>query len=147
MTTPSPILISGLVNIETTVRVDSFPIPYFPVRYPFFGVRSTVSGVGVNVSAALSTLGNEVRLLSLLGDDAPGRLARETLRGRGLDDRYVLAQAAGTAQSAILYDGEGRRQIHVDRAVQHQLLAAAAQPGPAAGHGRRQRRARGRRPG
>jgi ribokinase len=122
MTTPSPILISGLVNIETTVRVDSFPIPYFPVRYPFFGVRSTVSGVGVNVSAALSTLGNEVRLLSLLGDDAPGRLARETLRGRGLDDRYVLAQAAGTAQSAILYDGEGRRQIHVDlKDIQEQI--------------------------
>lgn len=109
-----PILVSGLINLETTVRVDGFPIPYFPVRYPFFGVRSTVSGVGVNVSTALTTLGHEVRLLSLIGDDAAGRLARAALRGRGVDDRYVLAQAAETAQSAILYDGEGRRQIHVD---------------------------------
>jgi acarbose 7IV-phosphotransferase len=126
MTTPPPILVSGLVNLETTVQVDGFPIPYFPVRYPFFGVRSTVSGVGVNVSTALSTLGNDVRLLSLLGDDAPGGLAREELRRRGLDDRYVLAQAAGTAQSAILYDGEGRRQIHVDlKDIQEQAYPAA----------------------
>jgi ribokinase len=122
MSSPPPILISGLINIETTVRVDGFPIPYFPVRYPFFGVRSTVSGVGVNISVALITLGDTVRLLSLVGDDAPGRLAREALRGRGIDDRTVLAQAAETAQSAILYDSEGRRQIHVDlKDVQEQV--------------------------
>jgi len=114
MSSLPPVLVSGLINIETTVRVDGFPIPYFPVRYPFFGVRSTVSGVGVNISAALTTLGDTVRLLSLVGDDAAGRLAREALRDRGIDDRTVLAQAAETAQSAILYDGEGRRQIHVD---------------------------------
>lgn len=126
MTSPPPILVSGLVNIETTVRVDGFPIPYFPVRYPFFGVRSTVSGVGVNVSAALTTLGRQVRFLSVVGDDAAGRLAREALRGRGVDDRYVLAQAAETAQSAILYDGDGRRQIHVDlKDIQEQVYPAA----------------------
>jgi ribokinase len=38
------IFISGLINIETTVQVDGFPIDYSPVRYPFFGVRSTISG-------------------------------------------------------------------------------------------------------
>lgn len=126
MSSPPAILVSGLVNIETTVRVDGFPIPYFPVRYPFFGVRSTVSGVGVNVSTALRTLGNDARLLSLVADDGAGRLAREALRSRGVDDRYVLAQAAETAQSAILYDGEGRRQIHVDlKDVQEQVYPAA----------------------
>ena len=134
MSSLSPILISGLVNIETTVRVDSFPIPYFPVRYPFFGVRSTVSGVGVNISAALTTLGNSARLLSIVGDDAPGRLAREALRDRGIDDCAVLAQAAETAQSAILYDGEGRRQIHVDlKDVQEQVYPAALFEEAAAG--------------
>lgn len=126
MTSPAPILVSGLINLETTVRVDDFPLPYFPVRYPFYGVRSTVSGVGFNVARALKTLGNDVRLLSLLGDDAAGRLAREELRRGGLDDRFVLAQAAETAQSAILYDGEGRRQIHVDlKDIQEQVYPAA----------------------
>ena len=48
-----PILVSGLINIETTLQVEAFPIPYFPVRYPFHGIRSTVSGVGHNVAKAL----------------------------------------------------------------------------------------------
>lgn len=55
------ILVSGLINIETTLRIEGFPIPYFPVRYPFFGINSSVSGVGYNVAAALTTLGDEVR--------------------------------------------------------------------------------------
>jgi hypothetical protein len=42
------ILVSGLINIETTLQIDGFPVPYFPVRYPFFGVNSTVSAVGYN---------------------------------------------------------------------------------------------------
>ncbi|MBN1285764.1 MAG: hypothetical protein JXB47_10225 [Anaerolineae bacterium] len=37
---PGKILVSGLINFEITARVDGFPIPYTPVRYPFFGVNS-----------------------------------------------------------------------------------------------------------
>ncbi len=33
----SKILVSGLVNTETTVKIKEFPIPYFPIDYPFFG--------------------------------------------------------------------------------------------------------------
>lgn len=47
------IFVSGLMNIETTVKIKSFPINYFPIDYPFFGVNSSVSGVGVNVGKAL----------------------------------------------------------------------------------------------
>ena len=68
------ILVAGLINIETTLQVTSFPINYEPVRYPFFGVNSTVSGVGLNVAKTLTTLGDKVSLLSLVGRDAAGRL-------------------------------------------------------------------------
>ena len=34
------ILVSGLLNIETTVSVRGFPIEYYPIDYPFFGVAS-----------------------------------------------------------------------------------------------------------
>jgi ribokinase len=126
MSSSTPILISGLTNLETTVRVDGFPIPYFPVRYPFFGVRSTVSGVGYNVARALTTLGNNVRLLSLLGSDPAGGLARQALAAHGIAGDHVLAQLSETPQSAILYDGEGRRQIHVDlKDVQEQVYPSA----------------------
>lgn len=116
------ILVSGLINIETTLRIDGFPIEYFPVRYPFFGVNSTVSGVGYNISKALTRLGSPVRFLSLIGRDPTGRLVDEALRSEGISDEYVLPRLDHTAQSVILYDADGRRQIHVDlKDIQEQV--------------------------
>lgn len=108
------ILVSGLINVETTLRVESFPIPYTPVRYPFFGVNSTVSGVGYNLARALTVLGDEVRLLSLIGRDPLGGLARTALERDNIPGQNVLDALKQTAQSVILFDGEGRRQINVD---------------------------------
>ena len=30
------ILVSGLINTETTIKIKQFPIEYFPIDYPFF---------------------------------------------------------------------------------------------------------------
>ena len=108
------ILVAGHINIETTVRVDGFPIDYSPVRFPFFGVNTTVSGVGYNVAKALTTLGDEVDLLSVIGADPAALLVRQALAEAGVADDGVLALARNTAQSAILYDEGGRRQINAD---------------------------------
>ena len=51
------ILVSGLLNTETTAAVRGFPISYYPIDYPFFGVNTAVSGVAFNISKALRTLG------------------------------------------------------------------------------------------
>ncbi len=110
----STILVSGLINLETTLRVEGFPIPYAPVHYPFFGVRSSVSGVGYNVAKALGRLGHTARLLALIGRDTAGGLVRAQLARDGLDASGAVADLDETAQSVILYDGSGRRQIHVD---------------------------------
>ena len=56
------ILVSGLINIETTLKIDQFPLNYFPVTYPFHGIQSTVSGVGFNLAKALIILGNQVKI-------------------------------------------------------------------------------------
>lgn len=108
------ILVSGLINIETTLRVESFPILYSPVRYPFFGVNSSVSGVGYNVARALTRLGDDVRLLSLIGRDPAATLVNDALERDGISGKNVLDLLDQTAQSVILYDGEGRRQINSD---------------------------------
>ena len=108
------VLVSGLINLETTVRVDGFPIDYVPVRFPFFGVRSTVSGVGYNVSKALTILGDRVRFVSIIGHDILGTMVRHALATDGIDDGFVVSGLDQTAQSAILYDPQGRRQINVD---------------------------------
>jgi sugar/nucleoside kinase (ribokinase family) len=108
------ILVSGLINIETTLRVDSFPLVYEPVRYPFFGINSTVSGVGYNVAKALTILGDEVVFLSLVGADEAGGLVRRSLAADQIDDTLVISGMPNTAQSVIIYDQQGKRQIHTD---------------------------------
>jgi ribokinase len=110
----SKILISGLINIETTLRVEGFPIHYTPVVYPFFKVNSTVSGVGYNLAKALTLLGDDVRLLSIIGRDPLATLVRMALERDGISGKNVLNLVEQTPQSVILYDGEGRRQINVD---------------------------------
>ncbi len=108
------ILVSGLINIEITLQIEGFPLPYFPVRYPFFGVNSTVSGVGYNVAKALTVLGDRVNFLSIVGKDLAGSMVKETLENDKIDGKYVLYMIDHTAHSVILYDKEGRRQINVD---------------------------------
>ena len=110
----SHILVSGLINLETTLRVDAFPIEYVPVRYPFFGVDSTVSGVGYNVAKALTTLGDTVHFASLIGRDKVGELVRVALARDGMSDEFIVQGIESTPQSVILYDQDGRRQINVD---------------------------------
>ncbi|RPI33331.1 MAG: carbohydrate kinase family protein, partial [Chloroflexota bacterium] len=108
------ILVSGLINIETTLRIDGFPIDYFPVRYPFFGINSSVSGVGYNVAKALTVLGDRVHFLSLIGRDFAGDLVFKALKEAGISRQWVLPEVERTAQSVILFDPGGRRQIHTD---------------------------------
>lgn len=109
------VVVAGLINIETTLRIAAFPVHYNPVNYPFGGVRSSVSGVGVNVASALTTLGDAVRFLSLVGQDDAADWARAVLRRRGVATDYVRSCIEETAQSVILYEQDsGRRQIHVD---------------------------------
>jgi acarbose 7IV-phosphotransferase len=108
------ILVSGLINIETTLQVDGFPIQYNPVNYPFHGIHSTVSGVGYNLAKALTTLGNDVIFLSVVGQDLSASQVRSSLRRDGINSGFVIDTASQTAQSIILYAPDGQRQIYVD---------------------------------
>jgi sugar/nucleoside kinase (ribokinase family) len=118
----SGILVSGLINIEVTLRVDAFPVAYSPVRYPFFGVNSSVSGVGYNVAKALTILGNKVHFLSITGRDLAGDLVRHSLATDSICGQFVVQAMEHTPHSVILYDPSGRRQINVDlKDVQEQV--------------------------
>lgn len=108
------ILVSGLINIETTLRIAEFPLEYYPVTYPFYGINSSVSGVGYNLSKSLTNLGDDVRFLSLIGKDIAAQQVRTKLIEDNIPWKYVLSLSDQTAQSVILYDGNGRRQIHTD---------------------------------
>ena len=108
------ILVSGLVNIETTCRVREFPIPYYPVDYPFFGIGSAASGVAYNIALALKTLGDQVRLLSMTGRDFPADYIKRELHDAGIGTEHIKPKLRETPNSVVLYDSTGRRQIHCD---------------------------------
>ncbi len=102
--------------------MENFPIQYTPVRYPFFGVNSTVSGVGYNLARALSVLGDSVTLVSLIGRDRAAELVRKALKDSEIEDQFILSPIERTSQSVILYDVDGRRQINVDlKDIQEQV--------------------------
>lgn len=108
------ILISGLVNTETTVRVRQFPIEYYPIDYPFFGVQTAVSGVAYNIALALTTLGDHVRLLSMCGQDFQAEYIKNELESKGIDTAYIRQNLKETPSSVVLYDETGKRQIYCD---------------------------------
>ena len=110
----SKILISGLVNTEITVRVRKFPIDYYPIDYPFFGINSAVSGVAYNIALAMTTLGDETRLLSMTGNDFPAEYIRNELLASGIGADFLKPKLRETPSSVVLYDETGRRQIYCD---------------------------------
>ena len=108
------ILVSGLVNTETTTAVRGFPINYYPIDYPFFGINTSVSGVAFNLAKALKTLGDEVRLTSMTGSDFAAAYIRDALRELNICTEYVQPKLQQTPSSVVLYDPEGKRQIYCD---------------------------------
>lgn len=108
------ILVSGLLNTETTAAVRGFPIQYYPIDYPFFGVSTAVSGVAFNIAKALRTLGDEILLTSMTGNDYPAAYIRDTLRQLNIGTERVRPVLQQTPSSVVLYDPEGRRQIYCD---------------------------------
>lgn len=108
------ILISGLVNTETTVRVRKFPIDYYPIDYPFFGVNTAVSGVAYNIALALTTLGDKATLVSMTGSDFPAEYIKNELTSAGIGTEHIKVTLKETPSSVVLYDETGKRQIYCD---------------------------------
>ena len=108
------IVVSGLVNVETTLNIGQFPVQYCPIEYRFFGLKSNVAGVAYNVTKALVTLENNVELLSMIGTDGEGKVVLEGLKNAGISDTYILPKLHETPTSLILFDDEGKRKIYCD---------------------------------
>lgn len=109
----SRILVSGVVNIEVTCKVDEFPIEYEPINYNFFGVNIAVAGVGYNIIKALTALGDDVELASIVGNDLASKLVFSELNDV-TTGTLVLQQLSQTPSSVVLYDKSGARRIYCD---------------------------------
>ncbi|RKI44378.1 carbohydrate kinase family protein [bacterium D16-51] len=108
------VIVSGLINIETTLKVRKFPIDYYPIDYPFFGIKSGVSGVAYNVGKALLTLGNDIQITSFIGEDEEGERILLNLQDERIGNQFIYRELKETPVTIALYDEEGKRQIYCD---------------------------------
>ncbi|MCR5348642.1 MAG: carbohydrate kinase family protein [Bacilli bacterium] len=108
------ILVCGLLNVETTLNVHSFPVEYSPIEYPFNQVGNFIGGVGFNVAKSLRTLGDDVHLCSYLGNDLAAQEILFALRQADIDSSRILFEASETPLSVVLYDQDGDRKIYCD---------------------------------
>ena len=116
------IFVCGLCNLETSCSVREFPIEYSPIDYNFFGVSSAPSGVALNISLALTTLGDNVTLVSYAADDPAGLAVREAAADIA-DPRFISCRE--TPQSVVLYDPSGRRKVYTDLKDMQELSVPA----------------------
>lgn len=110
----SKILISGLLNVETTLKIKEFPINYFPIDYPFFGIKTNISGVAYNIVNGLKKLNDDITLLSYLGNDFNGEYIINELKNNNIDISHIKQELKETPTSIVLYDETGKRQIYCD---------------------------------
>lgn len=108
------ILVSGLINIETTCPIKGFPLDYFPIDYPFNQVKSVISGVGYNLVNNLRKLGDNICFCSMVGKDLHGKLIIDELTEKELSTAHIQPILAATPQSVVLSAPDGRREIYCD---------------------------------
>ena len=110
----SNILVSGLINIETSCPIKEFPVNYFPIDYPFGKVNSCISGVGINLISNLKLLGDDITFISLIGKDLFGNLILSELKAKQFNTDNIYQILSATPQSVILFDSAGKREIYCD---------------------------------
>lgn len=111
----SRFMVAGFVQLETIVKVDSLPVPYFQFRSIPDMIDTNVGGCGYNESMALTWLGNEVDFMSMIGKDLNRSEFYKKLMASSvnLSFEYVLPLLESMPSSVILYHN-GQKQIFED---------------------------------
>lgn len=105
-------LVVGNVNLETSLKLDAFPLENASSYRPH-SLELSVSGVGFNVARALETLGTTVRFASVVGPDTAGGFVRAELQKMVVDTSYRHT-GKRTGRSLVLTDAAGARHVHTD---------------------------------
>jgi len=103
------ITVIGSVNMDLVVSVRDLPRVGETVGDGRF--RVVPGGKGANQAVAAAALGASVRMVGCVGEDAYGRLARETLAARGVNVRSVRTVREPTGIALILVHEQGLNLI------------------------------------
>jgi ribokinase len=101
----------GPVYAETTVKVPSIPLPNVSIFDNSYGIRTSFSGHGYNVSRALTKLGDSVNFLSFSGNDEIKLMLDERFNKVGISSEYMIASLSATPHTIVLFSDENTRQV------------------------------------
>ena len=110
----------GVITLDSLALVTSYPGPDQRVEASILEI--TGGGPAANAASALHRQDVDVTMIGRVGDDLPGRLARELLEGEGVDITGVIVDADAPTQTAVVVVS----QEHSTRAIS--TLAIPALP-------------------
>ena len=130
----SKILVAGILEEETIVKVDKIPIKNQPVTDVFNSIHTGIGGDAYNEAIALKWLGDEVDFFTLIGKYDSPKIVNPPSSEVHLGTDYILPKANATPAAVIFYDKERNQQIFEDiknlREVKYDLsLFKQALPG------------------
>jgi ribokinase len=120
------ITILGSLNIDTTLKIDRFPLPGETVEA--INKSSTAGGKGANQAVAAARLGAKTIFIGCVGRDSSGEYLIEALEEEGIDTANILHdEEAGTGTANILLDEAGQNSIVIYGGANRKLTSAQIQ--------------------
>lgn len=117
------VVVVGSINVDLVVRTPFLPRPGETVVGGRFSTAQ--GGKGANQAVAAARTGGMTTLIARVGDDAMGRAALESLRGEGIDTRFVTTTAgSSTGVALILIAAGGENSIAVAGGANERLSPA-----------------------
>ncbi|MEO3810637.1 carbohydrate kinase family protein [Sphaerisporangium sp. B11E5] len=102
------IVVAGVVSFYMTLGVRELPPPYASISTPRWSAAG-VSGAAGHIARVLRTLGDDVRLCSVVGRDLFGAVIRDELGGLGLYGPGVVESERSSA--GVVLAGPGGRRM------------------------------------
>lgn len=107
-------IVAGITQMETIIKVESFPIKYAPFTEAHDTIYTAAGGDAFNVSLALKSLGNEVKFMTVVGKDQNMSAFNPPDRQITLPTEYVLPVLKETPAEIFFYDNKRKQQVFED---------------------------------
>ncbi|MBP5609334.1 MAG: carbohydrate kinase family protein [Lachnospiraceae bacterium] len=110
----SKFVVAGITQIETIVNVDRIPMEYVPMTSVPDSIHISAGGDAYNEALALTWLGDDVRLMSVIGRHQDMSLVNPPERKFNISTDYMLPLVEHIPMQVILCDRERNQQIFED---------------------------------
>lgn len=107
-------IIAGITQRETIIKVDKLPLGFAAHNESHDSIHFSAGGDAFNISLALKWLGDEVKFMTVVGENQDLSIFNPHQREVTLDTDYVLQVMKETPIEVMFYDNKRRKQVFED---------------------------------